>query len=280
MSSQPQISILGTHEQKPQEEGNGNGEGEVGLQWQSCTRRSPSGWTEHVCAAELADRFLKEGNQGLTDCEVLELLFSLVLPNDECWKDARKCTMHFPSLRGVMEAPSEELLQGGLSPAIALCIRLAVEIATRVLRQKVERGSCYESSQEVCDYLNYSMRSLSNEVFRVIYLDGRNRIIETLDLAEGTPNYVAVFPRQILDHAIRYRATHMILAHNHPTGDALPSRNDKQITRDMVFLGNALQIKVLDHIIVADNSHFSFSDEGLIEKYEDTFLTLRRKAVA
>ena len=70
----------------------------------------------------------------------------------------------------------------------------------------------------------------------------------------------------------------MIFAHNHPSGDHTPSRSDRQLTRDLVFIGSVLQIKVLDHIIIGDNSHFSFADEGLIEKYEDSFLTLRIKA--
>ena len=70
----------------------------------------------------------------------------------------------------------------------------------------------------------------------------------------------------------------MIFAHNHPSGDPTPSKSDKQLTRDLVFAGSVLQIKVLDHIIIGDDSHFSFAREGLIEKYEDSFLTLRIKA--
>ena len=191
-----------------------------------------------------------------------------------------RCIAHFRTLRGVMEAPAEELLHEGLSWSTVVLVRLAAEISERVLRERVTSGPVYQSSQEVYDYLSYSMRSLKNEVFRTIYLDGANRVIETLDVTEGTPNNVAVYPRKVLEWAVKYKATSMVLAHNHPAGDPSPSKSDKGLTRDMVFLGSALQIKILDHIIVGDNGYFSFCDEGLIEKYEDGFLTLRMKAIA
>ena len=122
------------------------------------------------------------------------------------------------------------------------------------------------------------MRGLKNEVFKVIYLNNRNQIVEAIDLFEGTLDKIAVSPREIIEGAIGYRAVFTIFAHNHPSGDPIPSRSDKQLTRDLVFIGCAIQIKVLDHIIVSNNSHFSFAGEGLIEKYETDFLTLRMKA--
>ncbi len=84
-------------------------------------------------------------------------------------------------------------------------------------------------------------------------------------------------PREIVESAIRYSAVSMIFVHNHPSGDPTPSKNDKQLTRDLVFIASLLQIKALDHIIIGDNIHFSFRGEGLIEKYEDSFLSLRMK---
>ena len=123
--------------------------------------------------------------------------------------------------------------------------------------------------------------------FRAAYIKARDagmnknadsdQIIETLDLFKGTVNNIVISPREIVESAVRYRTVSMIFAHNHPSGDPTPSRNDKQITRDLVFVGSILQIKVLDHIIIGDNSHFSFHGEGLIEKYEDSFLTLRMR---
>ena len=123
------------------------------------------------------------------------------------------------------------------------------------------------------------MRGLRNEVFKVIHLNSRNQIIEALDLFKGTIENIPVSPREIIESTISYRAVSMIFAHNHPSGDPTPSKSDKQLTRDLVFIGSALRIKALDHIIVGDNIYFSFADEGLIEKYKARFLTLRIRAL-
>jgi len=95
-------------------------------------------------------------------------------------------------------------------------------------------------------------------------------------LFEGTLTASAVYPREITKSAIKHNAAALIFAHNHPSGDPAPSDNDKQITRDLVFAGNLMQMKVLDHIIIGDNCYFSFADEGLIEKYDADFLGLRK----
>jgi len=225
----------------------------------------------------VSGQIFKVDLESLDDCEVVELLFSLVLPNREYKKQAKKCIEHFGNLRGIIEASPKELQQSEVAPAGIACIRLISEIPVRVLKQRITGKPIYQSSQDVFDYLYYSMRGLKNEVFKVIYLNGRNRIIETLDLFKGTVNNIVISPREIVESAVRYRTVSMIFVHNHPSGDPTPSRNDKQITRDLVFVGSILQIKVLDHIIIGDNSHFSFHGEGLIEKYEDSFLTLRMR---
>jgi DNA repair protein RadC len=227
---------------------------------------------------ELADRFLKLGLKSLEDYEIVELLLGLVLPTKESKKQARRCIEELGSLRRVVEASSEELAECGVLDPGILCIKLVSEIPVRVLKQKIRGGHVYRSSHEVFQYLSYSMRRLKKEVFKVLYLNTRNQIIEELDLFEGTIDSIPVFPRQIVESAINYNATALIFAHNHPAGDPTPSRNDKQLTRDLVFLGSILQIKVLDHIIIGDDNHFSFHSEGLIEKYEDSFLMLRMKA--
>jgi DNA repair protein RadC len=124
------------------------------------------------------------------------------------------------------------------------------------------------------------MRDLKKEVFKVIFLDKRSRIIDIADLFEGTRDGVSIRPREIEESAIKHNASALIFVHNHPSGNPTPTKFDKQITRDLVFAGMILLIKVLDHIIIGENKYFSFADEGLIEKYEDEFLNLRIKAVS
>jgi len=123
------------------------------------------------------------------------------------------------------------------------------------------------------------MRDLKKEVFKAIYLDSRNQIIETEDLFEGTLEGILIRPREIVESVIKHNATAVIFVHNHPSGDPTPSKSDKRFTRDLVFMGNIIEVKVLDHIIIGGNRYFSFADEGLIAKYEDNFLNLKIRGV-
>jgi DNA repair protein RadC len=223
----------------------------------------------------LQERFIRSGFEGFTDQETIELLLSLELPHRECKKQAKECTEHFKNLRGFLTASRPELEQVGITPPCMFCIKLLHELPAEVLRQKIVEQPVYKSSKEVFDYLYYSMRDLDNEVFKAIYLNNRNQIIDTSDLFEGTLDNIPVRPREIVESAIKHRATALIFTHNHPAGDPTPSKHDKQLTRDLVFVGSILQIKVLDHIIIGDSRYFSFADQGLIEKYEDSFLSLK-----
>jgi len=223
----------------------------------------------------LQERFIRSGFGSLTDQETIELLLSLVLPNREGKKKAKECIESFNNLRGFLSASRQELEQVGITPPCMLYIKLLHELPAEVLRQKVVEQPSYKSSKEVFDYLNYSMRDLKNEIFKAIYLNNRNQIMNIADLFEGTLDSIPIRPRDIIESAINYRATALIFAHNHPAGDPTPSKQDKQLTRDLVFVGSILQIKVLDHIIIGNSHYFSFADQGLIEKYEDSFLSLK-----
>jgi len=227
--------------------------------------------------APLQERFIKAGLEDLQDQEVIELLLSLGLPCKECKRQATECIKQFKNLREFLSAPLHELEQAGLTPRCIFSIKLVREISAKVLKQMIIDKPVYKSSQEVVDYLNYTMRDLKREVFKVIYLNKRNQIIDTADLFEGTLEGIPIRPREIVEIALKHNATALIFAHNHPTGDPTPSRSDKQLTRDLVFIGMILQIKVLDHIIIGGNTYFSFAGEGLIKKYEDNFLNLKIK---
>jgi DNA repair protein RadC len=223
----------------------------------------------------LQERFIRSGFGSLTDQEAIELLLSLVLPSHESKKKARGCIESFNNLRGFLSASRQELEQVGITPTCMLYIKLLHELPAEVLRQNIVEQPSYKSSKEVFDYLNYSMRDLKNEVFKAIYLNNRNQIIDIAKLFEGTLDSIPIRPRDIVESAINHRATAIIFVHNHPAGDPTPSKQDKQLTRDLVFVGSILQIKVLDHIIIGNSHYFSFADQGLIEKYEDSFLSLK-----
>jgi DNA repair protein RadC len=227
----------------------------------------------------LQERFTRSGFEDFNDLETTELLLSLVLPCRECKKRAKECIERFNNLRGLLAAPAEELQQIGLTSQCICGIRLLHELPIEILKQKIIEQPIYKSPKEIFNYLCYSMRDLKKEIFKVIYLNSRNQIIDTVDLFEGTLDSIPIRPREIVESAINHNATVLIFAHNHPSGDPTPSKSDKQLTRDLVFVGNILQIKVLDHIIIGGNRYFSFADEGLIQKYEDNFLNLRIRAL-
>ena len=217
--------------------------------------------------------------RALADQETIELLLSLVLTEQECKKRAKECIERFKNLRGFLMASRLELEQAGISSFPMFCIKLLHELPAEILKQKIIEQPIYKSPKEISNYLCYSMRDLKKEVFKVIYLNNRNQIIDAADLFEGTLESIPIHPREIVESAINYNATCLIFAHNHPSGDPAPSKSDKQITRDLIFVGNILQIRVLDHIIIGGNRYFSFADEGLIEKYEDNFLNLKIRSV-
>ena len=180
---------------------------------------------------------------------------------------------------GCLAASPQELQQAGFSLPCVLCLKLLRELPTKILREKITEQPVHSSSREVFDYLAYSMRDLKKEIFKVIYLNNRNQIIDTADLFEGTLDSIPIRPREIVESAIKHNATRLIFAHNHPAGDPTPSKSDKQLTRDLVFIGMILDIKVLDHIVIGGDRYFSFADEGLIKKYEDNFLNLRIRSI-
>jgi DNA repair protein RadC len=99
-------------------------------------------------------------------------------------------------------------------------------------------------------------------------MDAKNRIIEEKTISEGTVDSSAVYPREVIKSALKFDASSLIFVHNHPSGDPTPSESDRDITKELVFAVQVMQVKVLDHIIIGNNCFFSFADEGLIEDYE------------
>ena len=108
------------------------------------------------------------------------------------------------------------------------------------------------------------MRGLEIEIFKVLYLNSQNMLLEQEDVSRGTVNMTAVFTREVIKSAIRHQATALIFAHNHPSGNPSPSKQDREITRELVAAARLMQISVQDHIIIGDGGYFSFAKEGLL----------------
>ena len=229
----------------------------------------------------LREKFLKSGLSGFHDYEVVELLLSLGTPRRDCKIPAKKAIKRFRTLRGVLEASTEELQQiEGIGTHSAFGIKLVQEVARDYLKAKILDKPFYKSSQEIFDYLYHSMRGLKKETFKIVYLNNENQIIDTVDLSPGTVNASSVSPREVIEGTIKFNATSLIFVHNHPSGNPEPSSSDKALTRELVFVGRVMRIKVLDHIIIGDNRYFSFSGESLIEEYETDFMNMMLRGTA
>jgi DNA repair protein RadC len=224
----------------------------------------------------LRARFNQSGLAAFLDYEIVELLLTLGTARKDCKPQAKEAIKRFKTLRGVLEAPPDELRKiKGITAHNIFVIKFMQEIARKFLKEQVlDRPYC-RSSKEVFNYLYHSMRDLKKEVFKVMFLDSQNRVVEIEDLFEGTLNASAIYPREIVRGAVKHNAAALIFVHNHPAGNPQPSDNDKQITQDLVFAANIMQIRVLDHIIVGDNRYFSFADAGLIAGYDSDFLALK-----
>lgn len=217
----------------------------------------------------LREKFLKNGLPAFLDHEIIELLLSLGTPRRDCKHAAKDALKQFRSLSGVLEAPPDDLQKvKGIGPHNVFGVRFIQEVSRRYLRERMMSKPVCHSSKEVFDYLYHSLRHARREKFKVLFMDAKNRIIEEKTISEGTVDSSAVYPREVIKSALKFDASSLIFVHNHPSGDPTPSESDREITKELVFAVQVMQVKVLDHIIIGNNCFFSFADEGLIEDYE------------
>jgi DNA repair protein RadC len=217
----------------------------------------------------LRRKFLDHGLEKLTDEEIIELLLTLATPRRDCKQAAREALRRFKSLAGVLEAPPKAL-QGipGVGPRNALGLKLVHGVARRFLQQRLVGREFLSSSREVYEYLLHALRDLKKEVFTVIFLNGRNEVIQVETLFEGSLTSSAVYPREVIKSSLDHHAAALVFAHNHPSGDPTPSAQDFAITRDLFVAGKIMGIQVLDHLVIGGNRYYSFADQGHIRKWE------------
>lgn len=223
--------------------------------------------TDHVGHRQrLRARFLKVGLEGLADYEVVELILTLVIPRKDVKGTAKRLLARFGNVRAILDAPPEELQEvSGIGSATPASLRLIREVAYLYLRQVQEDREMVDPAS-LAQYWQASIGGLPHEVFQVAYLDSGRRLvrngIETLE--EGTINWAAIYPRRVIENALKRGAAALVFAHNHPSGDVQPSAQDKALTRTLVLAASAVQIEVLEHLIVSGSRVFSFRKAGLL----------------
>lgn len=213
----------------------------------------------------LRERFRKSGADGMHDYELLELLLTFSIPRRDVKPVAKKLISEFGGLSGVLDADQKKLeeLQGVGSMSAAL-IRLVKELYNTYLAENMKRGDVLSSPETVLKFVRVRLSGMTNEAFMVIYMNVKNEVIDYSILHEGTIDNVAVYPRRIIESALSRHASGVILVHNHPSGNPMPSREDKALTRDIADAAITLDIRVLDHIIVGKDGYFSFLEHDLL----------------
>ncbi len=220
----------------------------------------------------LREKFMQNGLGGFLDYEVIELLLTLNTPRRDCKDAARELLNRFKNLRGVFEANSEELGRvKGVGPANIFGLKLIKAVADRYLEKRIIDRDVIGNSQDLMDYLSHAIGGKNREVFAGIFLDAKNRVNGLEILFEGTLTMSAVYPREVIVKALEHRAASVIFAHNHPSGDTSPSKEDIAITRRLVFACRHVGITVHEHVITGDSGFYSFADQGYIAEFNRDF---------
>jgi len=221
----------------------------------------------HGHRQRLRERFLKNDFTGMAEHEVVELLLTLAIPRKDVKKPAKDLLSRFGNLRGIFEAPLEELHTiPGIGTVAPVALRIIREASNLYLQQKAETETYLASPETLYEFWRARLGGLRDEVFEVAYLDSGYKLIrEGIErLEEGTADRAAVYPRRVMEAALRKGATTLVFAHNHPNGNVTPSEHDKTITKALVLAATTLHLKVHDHLIVSKKQVFSFREEGLL----------------
>jgi len=213
----------------------------------------------------LREKFLNSGLDGFHDYEIIELLLTLGTPRTDCKQPAKDALKKWGSLKAVLEAPPKELKKiKGIGDHNVFGLKLTQDVARRYLADRIVDMDYIQSSEDVLNYLRHNLRDKSQELFMVIYLNGRNQILKMETLFEGTLNTSAVYPREVVKKALENDASALVLVHNHPSGNPSPSKDDLTITKKLKEAARTIDIYIHDHLIIAGNDVYSFSDHGLI----------------
>jgi len=210
-------------------------------------------------------KFLTSGIEAFHDYEVLELFLTYAIPRVDVKPQAKELIRTFGSIKEAVDADIGDLVKiKGIGKDSAVLIKLVKEIAALYLKQKAKEKKQVTCTTELLDFCRTVMGGKQDEEFCVIYLDAQNQIIEFETIQRGVVNQAVVYPRQVLENALKKKASAIILAHNHPSGHVRPSDADIRLTKTIQETAKVLDILVHDHIIIGENRFFSFREEGLM----------------
>ena len=210
----------------------------------------------------LKERFLREGLDGFTDVQVLELLLFYVVPRQDTNPIAHDLLARFGTLARVLDAPVSKLTQvKGISENGATFLKLVRELDRRYVLSQGQ-DIILNTIQDCCDYLSRFFKGKRNETVFLLSLDAKLKLLSCREVGEGSINYASVPIRRCVEMALEDGATSVILAHNHPSGIAVPSNDDIHTTRRLAMALSAVEIQLADHIVVAEDEYVSMVQSG------------------
>ena len=226
--------------------------------------RKPASSTEGH-RSRMRDRLITGGADSLTDHDLLEMVLFLAVPRSDTKPVARRLLARFGSFGNVISAALPELVAvEGLGQAAAVSLKLVQAAALRLVRAELGDRPVLANWDALMAYLTAAMARERVEQVRILFLDARNRLLGDEIANRGTVNHAPVYPREVVRRALELHAAAIIIAHNHPSGDPTPSRDDIAMTRQIVEAAAALSIAVHDHVIIGNGTWLSFRAEGLL----------------
>lgn len=210
------------------------------------------------------ERVMALGTEAVSNAELLAILIGSGTPQVTSVDLMRNILRdHGDSLRELGSMTAKELEQyNGIGPAKAVTIQAAMELGKRLMRESKRQGAQFRNSQDVEEYFRTRMMDLLHEECHLMLLDVKNKFVAHHLISKGGISESSVDIRLILRHALLASAPHLIIAHNHPSGNPQPSRQDNDLTKRLQDACRTMSLTLLDHIIIGDNSYYSYADEG------------------
>lgn len=211
------------------------------------------------------ERLIRQGAQVLSDAELLSVFLRVGVRGKSAVDLGREMLQEFGSLRSLFAANLQDFSKvHGLGSAKFAQLQAVLELAKRSISEELQINSSLSSPQAVKQFLQLQIGNKQYESFTVLFLDVKNRLISAQELFRGSLSHASVYPREVVKTALSYNAASLILAHNHPSGSTEPSQADLSLTQTLKSALALVDIRVLDHFIVANNQIYSFAENGQI----------------
>jgi len=221
--------------------------------------------TDWPAAERPREKLIELGAEALSDAELLAIFLRVGVTGKSAFDLARDLLNQFGSLNGIFAATEHELSQvHGIGTSKYVQLQAIFEMSRRALNEQLQQRDVFKSPQAVRDYLVLKLGGLTREVFLVLFLDTQNHLVATEEMFAGTLTQTSVYPREVVKRALHHNVASVIFAHNHPSGIAKQSQADELLTKELKQALALVDVRVLDHFIVAGNNTLSFSERGLL----------------